>query len=508
MRLGAAVNLVGRVFRRRPTDLLPFYVLGMGITAIVQVMVFLSVVLVGLYLYATNRLSAIAENVEALDEPPSVGADEEALEAWIEDAVVAIDPALTLTSGAIVVLAALLTIVAVLVAWSAISAGQIATCFGRLRSERGLVAGVAGARRYWKSFLGLFVLELFTWIAISIGAMVLAIVGAIAFAFGSIGVVLGLLVLLVSIFGWLAAAIFVRLTFAFAPVAVVVDEVGAYRGARNAAGYVRYRKLEAAFYGLFVIGVLIAFGVFTSALGWFGVLAGTGIIYALGVVPAFDLLKTTLYGGGRGRLSPPEPVERSVIGQLRGGVRRGMAELVAFVRITPGLHAIATGALVGGGVIGWFLAAPAEGVIETSINARLEGHNPIVATLEFFGNNWSVGLTMAASGVMLAVPALSILLFNGVMIGFLGRTEADPLDLLAFIVPHGVVELPAIIIAGAVGLYFGRSFWRTWRGSASRTSLADALERGTWVLVGVGVLLFVAAVIEGFVSPYYWRILF
>jgi len=35
--------------------------------------------------------------------------------------------------------------------------------------------------------------------------------------------------------------------------------------------------------------------------------------------------------------------------------------------------------------------------------------------------------------------------------------------------------------------------------------LADTLERAFWVLVGIGMVLAVAALIEGFVSPYYYR---
>ena len=37
--------------------------------------------------------------------------------------------------------------------------------------------------------------------------------------------------------------------------------------------------------------------------------------------------------------------------------------------------------------------------------------------------------------------------------------------------------------------------------------LADAIERGFRVLDGMGVMLAVAALLEGFVSPYYYRFL-
>ena len=505
MRLGAAVSVVGTTFRNRPTDLLPFYALGMAVAAIVQVTIMLGVVFVGLYLVTTSRLATVREELGELEQPPDPEVAPEAFAEWLEEAGTVLESALTPTVGLLVVLTGLATVVVAAVAWSAISAGQLSTCLGRLRRERGLTAGIGGARRYWPSFLGLYLLEFTLWIALSIVAAMLGGFGAIALEIGSIGALIGGVVLLVSILGWVVAAILLRVTFAFAPVAVVVDDVGAVRGAKNAAGYVRYRPTEAGFYAVIAVLAFVGFGLFSSALGAIGVVAGTGIVLSLGILPALDLLKTTLYGGGRGRIDPPDPVGRSVVGQLRDGLGRSVRELVAFVRATPGAHVLAAGTLVGGFVLGWLGGGPVETVVETSISARLEDHVAPVAALEFFGNNWSVALTMAFSGVALAIPSLTLLAVNGVVIGFLGRTEAEPLELLAFVIPHGVFELPAIAIAGAVGISLGTSWWRTWRGSQSRESLADDLERALWVLVGVGLLLLVAAIIEGFVSPYYWR---
>ncbi|MFC6767624.1 stage II sporulation protein M, partial [Natrinema soli] len=170
-------------------------------------------------------------------------------------------------------------------------------------------------------------------------------------------------------------------------------------------------------------------------------------------------------------------------------------------------HAFVLGLGLLGFWMGWAAAGPFVGTFDASITARLEGQLPPTMAANLFGNNWFVALTTAYAGVALAVPAIASLLFNGVFLGIMARLEVDPLELAAFVVPHGVLEIPAILIAGALGVSVGVTAWRTWRARASRTALADALERAFWVLIGIGILLAIAAVIEGFVSPFYYRFL-
>ncbi|WP_247729741.1 stage II sporulation protein M [Halovivax limisalsi] len=505
MRLGVALTTVRRTVRSRPLDLLGFYILGMATAAFPQLLLLVALALAGGYLYVTGRLATIGDELAGLDAPPDPQAAPAAFERWADEAALALEPAVTGPTVAIAAVTALLIAVSALVVWSAMSAGQLGACFGRLRSESGLRAGIDAALTYWLSFLGLLVLELLTWIALLIAlGLVIGVSGALT-AIGSIGALLGLLGVVFAVVGAIVGAIAIRLTFAFAPVAVVVDDVPAVRSVYHAGGFVRYRKREAGFYAVIAVAGAIAVGLLTSLLGVVGVVAGTGLLGTLVLLPTLDLLKTTLYGGGRGRIDPPEPDGRSRRRQLRDGLGRGVSELVAFVREAPGTHAVAAAALVGGIALGWVGAGPLDGVVESSIDARLAGHVAPAAAVEFFGNNWSVALTMAASGLFLAIPAVTLLAFNGAMIGALARTEVEPLELLAFIAPHGVFELPAIVIAGAAGIFLGRHAWAAWRGRGTRETLANALERVLWVLVGVGILLLVAGLIEGFVSPYYWR---
>lgn len=118
-------------------------------------------------------------------------------------------------------------------------------------------------------------------------------------------------------------------------------------------------------------------------------------------------------------------------------------------------------------------------------------------------NNIQVAFTAVAGGILAGLGTLAILVFNGIHLGSVfalyGLEGAQRL-LWIFVLPHGVVELTAIVIAGAAGLYIGRTLI-----APGRRSRARALqEEGPTVLslvAGAAVLLVFAGLVEGFVSP-------
>jgi uncharacterized membrane protein SpoIIM required for sporulation len=74
------------------------------------------------------------------------------------------------------------------------------------------------------------------------------------------------------------------------------------------------------------------------------------------------------------------------------------------------------------------------------------------------------------------------------------------LQLWSFVAPHGVLELPAIFIAGGAGLEIARGL--LFPGMLPRkVSLAKAGSRAAKLLLGTIPLLIVAGLIEGFFSP-------
>ncbi|HVQ37126.1 MAG TPA: stage II sporulation protein M [Pyrinomonadaceae bacterium] len=118
-------------------------------------------------------------------------------------------------------------------------------------------------------------------------------------------------------------------------------------------------------------------------------------------------------------------------------------------------------------------------------------------------HNIQVTIITFASGALFGVGTVFYLAFNGANIAsVLALTYRAGFgnDLLTFMVGHGVIELSCIFIAGGAGLLIGSALLMP--GDLSR---ADALKsRGkeaVRLMMGVAILLVVAGIIEGFISP-------
>jgi len=118
-------------------------------------------------------------------------------------------------------------------------------------------------------------------------------------------------------------------------------------------------------------------------------------------------------------------------------------------------------------------------------------------------NNVQVTIYTFALGALFGVGTLYSLAFNGaVNAAVLALTYRAGYgnELLTFMAGHGVIELSCIFIAGGAGLLIGSALLMP--GDLSR---ADALKsRGKdaiRLMMGVAVLLVVAGIIEGFISP-------
>jgi uncharacterized membrane protein SpoIIM required for sporulation len=94
-----------------------------------------------------------------------------------------------------------------------------------------------------------------------------------------------------------------------------------------------------------------------------------------------------------------------------------------------------------------------------------------------------------------SIPA-TVAVFNGFMLGFViaSAPSVSALNMLSLLIPHGVFEWPAMMIAWGIGI---------WRGFGYRFSKTDTTYNERWleankVFITVVVpLLFIAAIIEG-----------
>ena len=121
-------------------------------------------------------------------------------------------------------------------------------------------------------------------------------------------------------------------------------------------------------------------------------------------------------------------------------------------------------------------------------------------------NNIQVAFLAFASGITAGLLTCFVLVSNGLSIGaVLGLYFSKGIGslIIAFIAPHGVLELTAICIAGGAGLLLGAAFIipgdRT-----RRRALVENGMRAIALVAGATFLLVGAGVIEGFISPITW----
>lgn len=172
--------------------------------------------------------------------------------------------------------------------------------------------------------------------------------------------------------------------------------------------------------------------------------------------------------------------------------------------------------LFGSSVLGYVYHDEVKPLVMEALE-RIEG---IVQSLEenptywntfsmIFLNNLQATFVMLLSGFFFAIFPTFSLLLNGFMLGYVLydaalQYDVHPLRLFVLqILPHGVMEFPAIIIAGGFGLKFG---WLVIRGIGAiwnkrgRKKVGKQFRRSfrqlPLVFFGIIVLLLLAALIE------------
>ncbi len=130
----------------------------------------------------------------------------------------------------------------------------------------------------------------------------------------------------------------------------------------------------------------------------------------------------------------------------------------------------------------------------------------------YIQHNTSIAFLCFSTGIFLGLGSVYFLIYNGV---FLGTIFAHLVNqgmgnhLLEFVTAHAFLELNAIAISGAAGLMLGMSLLKSWK--LYSWDGVKAKRDEILLLVGTAaILLFCAAMIEGYISPaeipYSWKV--
>jgi uncharacterized membrane protein SpoIIM required for sporulation len=185
--------------------------------------------------------------------------------------------------------------------------------------------------------------------------------------------------------------------------------------------------------------------------------------------------------------------------------------------LRPFLLAVAL--LTGGGIFG-FLASYVDPVARSfllpldmpTIHPAESGEaeeSPLLTTGELAGfssflftNNLSASLTAMALGMTFGVGTAWVLFYNGIIMGALAALFVEAQQLTAFatgILPHGVLEIPAVLIGGAAGFVLAQALIQA-RPWPRLEELARAGKQAVLVVSGCFPLLAVAAILEAGVA--------
>jgi len=120
-------------------------------------------------------------------------------------------------------------------------------------------------------------------------------------------------------------------------------------------------------------------------------------------------------------------------------------------------------------------------------------------------NNIQVAFLAFALGITAGIGTGYVLLVNSVMLGtFFGHFANNGLsyECYSFLVPHGALEIFAILVAGAAGLRLGLSL-AVPGDRTRRASLTHGAREAVALLLGTIPMFVVAGAIESFVTPSY-----
>ena len=146
-------------------------------------------------------------------------------------------------------------------------------------------------------------------------------------------------------------------------------------------------------------------------------------------------------------------------------------------------------------------------MMEESFSEPLSGRpgevNAIMASFYIY-HNTGIGLKCFASG-LLVIPGVIITLFNAVALGasfgYMARPDCPQTDnFFEFVTAHGPYELTAIVLSAGAGLRLGLAWMKT-NGLTRSASLTKTAKEAMPLMGAAMVLFFLAALIEGFVSP-------
>jgi uncharacterized membrane protein SpoIIM required for sporulation len=162
-----------------------------------------------------------------------------------------------------------------------------------------------------------------------------------------------------------------------------------------------------------------------------------------------------------------------------------------------------------------YLRNPGQRVYEEEHGQKKEMHSAQVDaafSAQLIRHNINVAMLAAALGVTFGIGTALLLFENGVLLGAVAvryTQQGFGLFMTAWLLPHGVFEIPSILIAGQAGFYLARLLLRRREDRNIRQSMREWLI----LVAGLAMMLVWAGIMEAFFSqnhapllPYWFKV--
>lgn len=138
-------------------------------------------------------------------------------------------------------------------------------------------------------------------------------------------------------------------------------------------------------------------------------------------------------------------------------------------------------------------------------SGRLDGKKTTFAG-ELMTHNTQVTLTAMAMGMTWGVGTLVLMFYNGVILGAVAvdyMLAGQTTFLLGWLLPHGVVEIPSMLVGGQAGFVLAGALLGRGRRKTLAARLREATPDVVTLCFGAALMLVWAGVIESFLSQYH-----
>jgi stage II sporulation protein M len=141
-------------------------------------------------------------------------------------------------------------------------------------------------------------------------------------------------------------------------------------------------------------------------------------------------------------------------------------------------------------------------LFEKEVAGEIMGKDSTEIFVKLFFNNLEACILLFLGGASFGIITIFIITLNGILIGAIMEivhTDHSVAFVAAAILPHGIFEIPAFILSGAIGILLAQSLINEWYNGTDTAD--DARKLAQTFITYVLPLVAIAAFVEAFITP-------